>query len=63
MDVLAALIPSVVVVGFFIALLVTALRATDKPARKARQSPRPSGPAAGGETGTDVSRDAGGADS
>ncbi len=30
MDVIAGLIPSLVVLGFFIAILVTALRATDR---------------------------------
>ena len=33
MDVVAGLIPSVVVLGFFIALLVTAIRATDRRSR------------------------------
>jgi hypothetical protein len=39
MDVIAELIPSLVVGGFFVALLVTALRATDRPKR-----PKPSTP-------------------
>jgi hypothetical protein len=38
MDALAALIPPLVVTGFFIALLVTALRATDRPKRSAESS-------------------------
>ena len=58
MDVLAALIPSVVVVGFFIALLVTALRATDKPRGAAAQSPprrqRPDGADSKAEPGRDA---------
>ena len=33
-DVIAALIPPVVVLGFFVALLITSLRATDRPKRR-----------------------------
>jgi len=51
MDVLAALIPSVVVLGFFIALLVTALRATDKVPGRGRQSTRLRDRPASGESG------------
>lgn len=40
MDVLAGLLPPLVAAAFFIALLVTALRATDRPKRSAPRADR-----------------------
>jgi hypothetical protein len=57
MDVLAALIPPIVVVGFFIALLVTALRATDRASRGSEQPELPHSPSRTGQSADDPGRD------